>query len=504
MKNYLFGLIANYLNLTLGTIILLFLIPYLLRHTGAELTGVYLVLMTVANFVAVGIGWLAGAGIKLIGTADETTGKRNVQEIHWVVFLGFASYATGVLLFTILGGLGAGHWWLVDASEETIKQGRNATILLGIYIWISYVHNADLSLLTATLRQGEANLYRALAQALFGVMALSLLLWKQRIDLLMLAQTLGVLIAGIIARIHLHFGGILNCKRWHRPNPDLVRKMFVTVGGPYFLFGLAQFLLLYADVFVIGAVLGAESVAAYVIIWKIAESIGMVLGRISEALSPYFTRIEARGDLVNLRSVFLQTSRLQHWLALTAGFGYMVLGPFIVSLWIGGQSQSDSWWLYILAGMALFFQVVNRHDVILHFATGRVGHLLIPHVLEVGLKLALTLVLVPSLGIGAPLAAFVAVQVLGMTWFYRRAGLRLVSTNWSDWRSQVAFPAVVMFVLLSLCVVLIGPRVMNWSWIDVVSVGVPLLAFAAFIAFWYERHLEMSPLSALSLILSKK
>jgi O-antigen/teichoic acid export membrane protein len=504
MKNYLFGLIANYLNLTLGTIILLVLIPYLLRHTGAELTGVYLVLMTVANFVAVGIGWLAGAGVKLIGSADETTGKRNVQEIHWVVFLGFASYATGVLLLTILGALGAGYWWLVGASEEAIKQGRNASLLLGLYIWISYVHNADLSLMTATLRQGEANLYRALAQVFFGATAFLLLRWKQRIDLLMLAQMSGALIAAIIARLHLHMIGILHRAGWHRPDRDLVRQMFITVGGPYFLFGLAQFVLLYADVFVVGAVLGSEAVAAYVILWKIAESIGMLLGRISETLSPYLTRIEARGDFANLRSVFLQTSRLQHWLALTAGFGYMIAGPFVVSLWVGGENQPDAWWLYVLAGMALFFQVVNRHDVILHFATGCVGRLLIPHVLEVGLKLALTLALVPSLGIGAPLAAFVSVQLLGMTWFYRRAGLKVVSTDWSDWRSQVGFPAAVLLALLTFSVALIGARVMNWSWVDVVSFGLPLLIFSTSIAFWYERRLEMRPLAALSLILSKK
>lgn len=503
MKSYVFGLLANYVSLIIGLLITLILVPFLLKKVGAELTGVYFILMTVSNFVAVGIGWLAGTGVKLIAAADATEGGLTAQEVHWVVFLGFAAYATIVLILTFIASLGAGNWWLVSASQSSVRQGQVACILLGVFIWVSYIHNADLSLFTATLRQGQANMYRALSQLIFGLVALAFMTWKPRIDLLMLAQVIGVFVVAVIARLHLRSVGLLGRFRWRKPDSELVRQMFITVGGPFFIFGIAQFVLLYADTFVIGTVMGAASVAHYIVVWKIAEFTGLLLGRISETLSPYLTRVEAKGDFSELREIFLTTSRLQHWLGLTAGFGYAIFAPYVIMVWVGAEQRPEQWWLYPLSGAALALQVVNRHDVILHFALGRVGRLLKLHIIEVILKLVLTLLLFPLLWIGAPIAAFVIIQVLGVTWWYRRAGLRLVCADWSNWRGQVGCPAAIMLILLLSFSSLVSQHVMKWGFIAVVSVSVLYLLTAMLTAFWHERRREIVSISALPAILSK-
>jgi len=238
---------------------------------------------------------------------------------------------------------------------------------------------------------------------------------------------------------------------------------------------------------VVGAVLGSEAVTAYVVVWRIAEFAGLLLSRISETLSPYLTRLESRGDVAELRTVFITTSRFQHWLAIAAGSAYALVGPWIVGMWIGTANRPSMWWLYALAGAALAFQVVNRHDVILHFAAGRVGRLVVPHVLEVGTKLALTVALFPALGIGAPLAAFVAVQALGMTWWYRRAGLQLVSATWAEWWQHVGRPAGLELIPFAVAVIVVGPRAMTWSWPEAIGASTVLAGLLGLV-LWQERR----------------
>jgi O-antigen/teichoic acid export membrane protein len=503
IRSYLSGLASNYLNQLLSVLINLLLIPYLLHRLGPQLTGVYLVLTTVANFVAVGIGWLAGAGTRTIATLSATSDRHTVDRVHRLVVLGFAVYSTLILAIMICASLLAGNLWLRGSSMEIVDQARYACLLLGAYVWISYVHNADLALLTALLRQTEANLYRVAAQALFGLAAIALLIHNPRIDVLLAAQVVATLIVAAAVRAGLRFRNIIGPWEWSLPDRALIRQVLVTTGGSYFLFGLAQFALMYADVFVVAAVLGGEAVTAYVVVWRIAEFAGVLLSRISETLSPYLTRIEAHGSVSELRGVFLATSRVQHWLAIAAGCFYALFGPSLVGMWVGVENRPTMWWLYALCGAALIFQVVNRHDVILHFAMGRVGRLVVPHVLEVSAKIGLAVALFPALGIGAPPAAFVAVQVLGMTWWYRRAALQLLNVPWPPWWREVGYPASAELGLLVIWMLAVGQWSMMWSWGEMIVSSVLLMGLLWLVVRWHMRREPAASFTSVAGLLSK-
>ena len=503
IRSYFSGLASNYLNQSVSVLINLILIPYLLHSQGPQLTGVYLVLMTIANFVAVGIGWLAGAGVRSIATLSPASDRESIGRVHRVIVLGFAVYSTLVLAGMVGAGFLAGSWWLRGSSMATIEQARYACLLLGAYVWISYVHNADLALLTALLRQGEANLYRVATQALFGLTAIGLLIYHPRIDVLFAAQGIATLVVAIAARINLRRRRIISPWEWSLPDWALLRQVLVTTGGSYFLFGLAQFSLMYADVFVVGAVLGSEAVAAYVVVWRIAEFAGLLLSRISETLSPYLTRIGSLGGVLELRAVFIATTRVQHWLAIAAGCGYALFGASLVGMWVGVENRPPMSWIYPLCGAALVFQVINRHDVILHFATGRIGRLIVPHVLEVSGKIVLTVALFPALGIGAPPAAFILVQILGMTWWYRRAALQLVNVTWPEWWREVGGPAAVELGLLVAWVLVVGQGTMAWSWGGLLVSSVFLAGLLAFVVRWYLRREPDASFTSVAGLLSK-
>ena len=424
----------------------IFLMPFLLHHLGPSLTGLYYLFMTISNFVAIGIGWLAGAGVFLLASSDARAkaGGPDIEAVHGVVFLAYGLYATAILAGIWLWGFSAGRLWLVDAGEATLDQVRTAAMYLGAYIWISYLHQADLALYTARLEQGWANLYRVIAQLVFVAVLLVRVIDRPRLDGLMLANVAGAVVAAAAARIHLRRSGRLGpfCPRF--PDTKLLRRMLLARGRDYFVFGLAQFGLIYGDVLLVGAVLGPEAVSAFLVIWKIPEVAALVLGRISEILSPWFTRLHGGGDRVGTRRLFLRTSRLQHGLGLAAGLAYARFGPGMVERWVGSEFRPEFPWIYGVAGIALFLQVANRHDVVLHYALARLGDIVPAQFLDLGLKLGLTLVLFPTLGVAAPLVAFLAVQIGGLTWVYRNSALRLAETNWGTWTRKVGGWAAVV------------------------------------------------------------
>jgi len=446
MRSYITGLSANYLGLVVSIAIQIFLLPFLLNHIGPQMTGLYYLFMTISNFVAIGIAWLSAAGVYLLASSDASDGKISTQEVHWVVFLGFGAYATFILLFISLGSMTIGHWWLRDVDPSLIKQGRTACILLGLYIWLNYLHLADISLFTAILQQGWANFYRIISQLVFIAIVIVYVLTNPRLDLLMLANLIGVIVASIAARLHLRISGRLGPARWHLPTSELVRKMFLAKGVSYFIFSIAQFGLIYGDVFLISAILGSSRVSAYLVIWKIPEVIALVLGRISEILSPYLTRIHSREGSIRTASLFLCTSRLQHCLGLISGIAYGMFGPTLVRLWVGEMHRPETQWFYWVAGIVLAIQVVNRHDIILHYALAKLGKLVLPQFIELLLKVLLTLALFSSLGIMAPLVAALIIQLPGLTWVYRASALKQVNIRWADWFYRVGIWAFVILI----------------------------------------------------------
>lgn len=455
MISYLVALLSNYLGLAITIAIQVFLLPFLLNNLGPKLTGLYYLFMTISNFVAVGIGWLSGAGVYLLASSDSQREKINLQDVHWVVFLGFFAYATLILLIIVLAGMMAGNWWLRGAEVSLINEGRNACFLLGLYIWIQYIHQADISLFTAILQQGWANFYRIISQVVFATIVIFYILNNPRLDLLMLANLIGALVAAITARLHLRISGKLEPFKLRLPNSKLVKKMFVTKGGSYFIFGLAQFGLIYGDVLIIGAVLGSTFVSAYLVIWKIPEVIALLLGRISEILSPYLTRIDSGKGTMHTSLIFLCTSRLQHCLGIIAGLSYGIFGSSLVALWVGEANRPDVWWYYWVAGIVLFIQVVNRHDIILHYALAKLGRLVVPQFIELLLKVTLTLALFPSLGIAAPLVAALFIQVFGLTWIYRASALKQVNITWKDWFYKVGVLSCILLIVAGFCAFII-------------------------------------------------
>ncbi len=455
MIQYLLSIISSYINIFLNIIIMGIVLPEFYSKLGGELTGIYVILSSASNFVAVGIGWLAGAGIKLIGDASvKKAVQYTVSEVHWSIFIGYTLYASLIFLGFLVYALLAGKFWFVNNEASIITQVRYACIFCGLNIVLSYALNADLSAFMAYLKQTQANAYRIASQIIFLLLLLAFVMKHPRIDFIFIAQVVSTAIIAVIARIHLRITNVIDSFKFYWPQKSLIKDIILNVGGAYFVFGIFQFALMYADVFIIGSFMGAKYVTEYVFIWKVAEFISLLIGRCSEVLIPYFTRLKAKEQDTELKQIFLISSRFLYLAAILAGVLYSILGPYVVNLWVGYSISYGKQWIFVWAGFALVFQVLNKHDTMLHFGLAKVGKLIPLHMVEVASKLLLMVLILPYYGIASPIIAFVLVQVIGITWAYRRYAFKLLKIKLSEWFAQVLHPVLLTIIVTIFAIII--------------------------------------------------
>ena len=86
MRSYLSGLLTNYLNLLVRMLAGVIVVPLLLHSVGKELAGIYFLLMSISNFVSIGIAWLSHAGTKLLADAAVKSDQLEPRVVHPVSY----------------------------------------------------------------------------------------------------------------------------------------------------------------------------------------------------------------------------------------------------------------------------------------------------------------------------------------------------------------------------------------------------------------------------------
>lgn len=367
LGGFIAALSAGYLQMGLGILTQLAVVPVLINAAGKELGGVYLVLMTVANVAAVGIGWMVNAGQRRLIRAQGA--GEDAMAVHRALWWTLVLYALGFFVACLIIAAISGSVLLTGLAVSDLAQVRLAIVGLGLFVLASFVAQGDLVLMVAQLRQAEANLWRCVAPVLFLVV----LGWFQateqsRIDLLLLANAAGAGIAAIAIRWRVRTADMAG--RVGRPHIAGIAAVFRGEGWRYLLFGLAQFAVLYGDSLLIAGLLGPVLVAEYVIVWRLAEAGVTVLVRASEILGPYLTKLQAGQDAIRLRAMYVRASFGIVAVAAMGGVVYMLYGAVLASWWVGEGQVPAVPGLFVMAGALIVVSAINRHSVVGQVALG--------------------------------------------------------------------------------------------------------------------------------------
>jgi O-antigen/teichoic acid export membrane protein len=412
MTGFAAALASGYAQTGLNLAVQILMVPLYLSYLGAERFGLLTLYLAGSGYLAVGYLWASGATTRMLGESYAVKDEARFALVYAVskrVALGYA----------LLAGVVAGSWIAVAAPEQAAMAA-----LFGAYLLATYLFSVDRVALTARGRQAEANWLTMAAQIGFVGLAVPALMADLGLAGVAAALAVGQLIAQALTWACWRRGGIKPGWSATGDRASLLRQMLGRRGAGFILYGVLS-LSLQADVLILGWLAPLTAVAAFALVWKVAEAGVQLLWRVPDTLQPFLIHHDARADRASLTQVYGRVL-LWSWLAgPLAGLVFALLGPSLISLWVGPEHTPADPLAYWAAGGAVGWLTVARPAIITAFAMVRLAPLLAIMGIELAAKVALMAVLAPASGFAAPLIAINLTHLLGIAWAYQWLGWRL-------------------------------------------------------------------------------
>ena len=297
-KSYAFALITGYILMSGHIIAQILLTPLYLDILGEEKFGLLMIFLNIITFVVFGIAWFSGGLVRVLG---EYWSNKNISKFNETLILGkfiFTSYSIivsilSVSIFFILKNVG----YFNNIEILTI-------LIISLYFVLTYEALPERQAFVAANWQAIGNIIELTKVIAFVFFTLYLLPKYQNIDIVFIALIIGVIIQRVITGSYLKTQ--LNFSSWERfsdsMKPNL--KRFLSRGGlNYFYFGTLV-LLLQLDVVIIGIIGGPVLASKFVLLWKIPEVLGLILGKIPTSLEPKIIHLDTKAELNKLEKFF--------------------------------------------------------------------------------------------------------------------------------------------------------------------------------------------------------
>lgn len=391
------------------------MVPFYLKYLGERQFGLLMMLLSLINFAAIGITWMSGGLVRVIGefwAKSDMDGFRN-------------AFAVGKYVFTIYALLVATVGiviWLVlyrDTAHEDVL--TSAVFLAGLYLVLNYEALPERQAFVGVNQQETGNYIEIARILLFAVLTYLLLPQLRDLSAVWIALLSGVVLQRVVTGRY--WAKRIGGTGWHMFLPEMrpiLKRLAGTQGAGYVIYG-ALLLMQQADTVIVGFIGGAEMAGQFVLLWKIPETIGLLLWRIPSTIEPRVIQLDASGQQDKLHTTFIKGRRWFFVIVAFVALIYMLMGRWLAELWVG-EHAPDARWMYIAAGFALFFNAFSRWPISFAYALIQLAGLVKIAAIEVACKLILTIVLFQYINIAAPIIAYVITHVGYVAWGYQRLG----------------------------------------------------------------------------------
>lgn len=415
--DYAAAVLTGYGLIGLQIVAQIFLVPLYLDRLGHYMFGVLMILFAYVSFAYAAINWLYGGFLRQLSeryAVQDNDGLSRVYTAGKLCFIGFGVLCgTGLVIFELGFSTMFG-----DAAEHVEGEIAAALLLSVLHFFLLCEMAAEIALFAVVKRQALANIVVIVGLLVSILATIAWLLSGGGLAGVLGSFVLGDTVARLFCwavrhhqRIHTHW-------RWPSGWRDpAVKGLLTGQAKHYFVYSLIG-MGLGADTLLIGLLGGATVTAQFVLVWKIAEVLILVLGRFPQHLQSELVEMDAKGDHSRIKRVYQHANRGMFLGALALGAGYAIFGQWIVGLWVGFDRVPESHWAYVLAGGAVFWLGMSRLQSVFAYSLVRLEPLVRLSAIELAMKLVLTFVLFHYVGFLAPLIAINVVYLCGVAYAY--------------------------------------------------------------------------------------
>jgi O-antigen/teichoic acid export membrane protein len=408
-QEYVAGLAATYAGFAGNILVQILLVPLYLDTIGREGFGTLVIILGAINLATIGISWLNGSSLRMMGEATGRIDWRTFSEVRAIL-------KATTIVYSVLLAIVA---FFAIQKLSAFNAAADAALPVCVYIILSYEFNADRLAMVAIGRQALSNILYLASILIFAALAWPILKQGGSLRDVFWAMTAGIAIARVASVAY-----------WRqseaRPSFDLSKetagplfhRMVGRLGTGYLIYGLIITSMTQADTILLGWLGGAEVVAAFILLWKMADVATQLIWRLPEILTPILIRLDEVGDRQGIRDLYWKTFFGSSILSGIAALIYAFFGDDMVSLWVGPEHAPADGNYYLIAGLAIFLLGSCRTAAVFAHALARLRTLCIVAGLELVGKLTLLVFFLPTLDYAAPLAALAIVHTLGVLPLY--------------------------------------------------------------------------------------
>lgn len=400
----------------IGNVANILFVPLAIRYLGATDYGVWIVILTVVNYLTLlqfGIGPAMAAF--LAGSRVAGDQKKILSEsLKWLAFIGLIFFAIAILFGIFLGQ---------EFSQSFIglKDLNGVGYSVLCIMSVLYFFRHPISIFPSAFIGLQAihweRLYAAILPPLISLAAL-LIVGISNKGLVGLAYFTGsgLLICSAACGIHLFF------KYPHlRFNPIQWMKFsksaqpLLTSGWRFFVIALASSVVWGVDALIIGYYLDAKSVTSYVVTFKLFVAAYTVFIIVNSALWPMFGHAVSSDDWRWVNSTYQKIIKLMPVLGGLIWIGGILFAKPIILLWAGHQGYAGWAVVFSLGWYGYVFSMINTNSTFLG-GINQTQKMMWAGVLEAIIKVSLTIVFIQYFGLGGAAMGTALAATLTLFW----------------------------------------------------------------------------------------
>lgn len=414
------AIVISYGLMAWQIVLQIFLVPLYLQTFDAYRFGALMILVGYAGFAFPLASSLYSVLLRLFGEAETNADNDQLSSLYVAAKLVFVSI--GLICGLALLVVELAHPVLFDdAPAEIHGELIHALLLSIVHLLLLCELAVDQTLLASSQRQAAVNLVTIVGLATFSVSVVpALLLGADLIEVMgcfILGDVVSRVLAAMIVRRYFRI-------RWRQSFGRLteaMRRIFRAQAWRYFSF-TTMTSVLQADVILVGLIGGPLAAAKFVLVWKIAELLTLVLSRVTQHLQAEFVRMDLREEQGRLIRIYNELYGGLLAVALLFAILYSVFGQWIVGRWVGESAVPMEPWAYVLAGVTILWLGMARLPITVALSLNRMTPLLRLVGSELAAKLLLIFLLFPHADYLAPMIAISLVHVCGVAYGYYALG----------------------------------------------------------------------------------
>jgi O-antigen/teichoic acid export membrane protein len=489
--------------LAFGTTILagFLMSPFLVRHLGDSVYGVWILIGSLAGYLGVLDFGVTPSIVKYVA---EYRARRDQEAMNKVLSGALVIFTVAGCISLVISILVAASFNRIFDSPLTSRTAAAVVVLAGVNLAVTFPASVFVGVIRGYQRYDADSAITSVSIVLRSLVIVWLIMDGRGI-LALAALTFIFDIARLtcLIRIAYRLNPAIRIQRQYVERKELHRVFRFSLYA--FLILVSRQMIFFTDSIVIGFFLSTSMVTFYFIASRLVLYLRMLVTEMVGVLMPTTSDLGARNDHQAIARLLTISTKYMLLIALPVGAVFLTLGRNFIALWMGpGYSQSFAVLVILTIAMLAHFLEMPAHTVLLGLSKHRVVALFT--IIQGLLNIALSIVLVRRLGV-VGVALGTMIPMIGTTGValavYFRMYLKLPLLGYL--RGSCVSPVVVQApFILSLLIIRAcwPPATLVAFFVEIAIASLPYLAIAMIVCITRpERRAFLQAIGKFTLLL---